>query len=456
MLHCATMAGLPSACGMVAAHYILAACRRLPRATAATDPAMPHPASSLLTRIVALGRRVTSSGSFVPEIDGLRFIAIAWVLAYHINGEYIKVEGARYAGQIEGTLLISWLHTLNFGVQLFFVISGFILGMPFVRHFYEGEKKPSLRNYYIRRLTRIEPPLIINLTLFLGLLALVKHQPLGELVPHYLASLGYLHNLSFQQLSTINFVTWSLEIEAQFYVLAPFLVAVLALPARVREPALAALIAVWSLLAWYLTQAWPLVGLTLVGQVQYFFAGFLLAAWHCRRSREIPRPGSWAGDGIAVAAWVAMAAMLANRAAWNAPLLPFLVVIAYAGMFRGRLTHRAITIPLLTMIGGMCYTIYLYHPFLKSALKHLTFRLHLGDAFWVNTLAQIVILGGIIVAISGLLFLAFEKPFMHRYWPATAWAWAKRLVGAGGMAPAVAVEPPVAETTAAKGETDTR
>jgi peptidoglycan/LPS O-acetylase OafA/YrhL len=165
--------------------------------------------------------RVTSSGAVIPEIDGLRFIAIVWVLGFHINGEYIKVMGARFPGQIQNSLYNQVLGTWDFGVQLFFVISGFILSLPFVRHYWNGAPRPPLGQYYLRRLTRIEPPYVINLILFSGLILLVKSPPVSQTLQHLLASLFYSHNLIFHNVSTINFVTWSLEIEAQFYLAAP-------------------------------------------------------------------------------------------------------------------------------------------------------------------------------------------------------------------------------------------
>ncbi len=108
-------------------------------------------------------------------------------------------------------------------------------------------------------------------------------------------------------------------------------------------------------------------------------------------------------------------------------------------MFSGRLTRQAISLPLLTTIGGMCYTIYLYHPLLKSALKHLTFRLHLGDDFRVNIVLQIVLLGTMIVMICAALFLVVEKPFMYREWPSAFWRWLRR---DGGSGPAAATRAP--------------
>ena len=109
--------------------------------------------------------RVTSSGKYLPEVDGLRFIAIVWVLSFHINGEFLKERGVLFGVEAQGSLLNKVFNTWHFGVQLFFVISGFILGKPFLEHIMKGAPAIPLRKYYLRRLTRIEPPLIINLTL---------------------------------------------------------------------------------------------------------------------------------------------------------------------------------------------------------------------------------------------------------------------------------------------------
>jgi peptidoglycan/LPS O-acetylase OafA/YrhL len=107
---------------------------------------------------------------------------------------------------------------------------------------------------------------------------------------------------------------------------------------------------------------------------------------------------------------------------------PFVIVVAYAAMFRGRAANFLVTRPFFTVIGGMCYTIYLYHPFLKSALKHVFFRLHVTNALWVNSVLQIILLGGTIVPVSSVLFALFEKPFMYRDWPRKFWnrLWTRR------------------------------
>src|SRR5665213_427238 len=98
-------------------------------------------------------RRITSGTSWIPQVDGLRFVAIFSVLILHLL-LLVRDEGVR--------LLVfpASSHWLTFaiengdrGVSLFFVISGYILARPFLReHRLEG-KKISVGAYYLRRLT---------------------------------------------------------------------------------------------------------------------------------------------------------------------------------------------------------------------------------------------------------------------------------------------------------------
>jgi hypothetical protein len=85
-------------------------------------------------------RRVTSGGNYMPEIDGLRFIAIVWVAALmHLtniidiniyNRQLIKTDFTR-----------SFLLEGGNGVSFFFMISGFILALPFIKEkLYGGNK----------------------------------------------------------------------------------------------------------------------------------------------------------------------------------------------------------------------------------------------------------------------------------------------------------------------------
>src|SRR4051812_2978820 len=84
-------------------------------------------------------RRITTSGQIIPEIDGLRFIAIAAVILHHL-GFFISTQ--RQTAE-------SVLSVAQRGVELFFVISGFILAVPFVMHYLHGAKKVELSRYFL-------------------------------------------------------------------------------------------------------------------------------------------------------------------------------------------------------------------------------------------------------------------------------------------------------------------
>ncbi len=70
--------------------------------------------------------RVTFSGKFIQEIDGLRFSAIASGFACYLNSEYSKVKRRKFPEAGDG-MPHEVIHTLRFEVQLFFAISGILV-----------------------------------------------------------------------------------------------------------------------------------------------------------------------------------------------------------------------------------------------------------------------------------------------------------------------------------------
>lgn len=122
-------------------------------------------------------QRISSSGQFIPEVDGLRFFAIFSVFIYHLTGDILRHSSALDAYTRKASAIFPATQVLNVGVQLFFVISGFILGLPFATAHLANKKPVSLKKYFLRRVTRLEPPYIISLLLFFVL------KILGEGVP---------------------------------------------------------------------------------------------------------------------------------------------------------------------------------------------------------------------------------------------------------------------------------
>ncbi len=375
--------------------------------------AAPSRSRALSDRLFALLSRESSSGQFIPEIDGLRFVAIMAVIFYHLNGFVARKVGL----DVHSDALSTLLNKGNFGVQLFFVISGFIISQPFADRLLREESDVPLGRYYTRRLTRLEPPYIINLILIFSLLVLVRGEQFAGLFPHLAASIVYMHNAIYGALSQVNGVAWSLEIECQFYLLAPLLVGVFRVRSTaLRRAVLAAAIVTTSIASQLFFASHARWELSIFNFIAFFLTGFLLADIFLVSWKWKPQQ-TYIWDLLSAAFWVAIAALLHAPASaqW---VIPFAILGAYCGAFRGTLFNRVFRNRLVYTIGGMCYTIYLYHFFVISLVGRFGLLIPVPDG---TSLAARVILMSIIVvppvlAICAAFFVIAEKPFMRRNW----------------------------------------
>ncbi len=365
--------------------------------------------------------RVTSGGRFIPEIDGLRFLAILPVILQHASERMIEHSPSEVEG-LDGPLAFFFSRG-TVGVFLFFAISGFILSLPFANYHLGQGKKVSMKKYLLRRVTRLEPPYIIWMVVFSLVLLLKGTWAFGDLAPHFLASLIYQHNLIFGTYTPINPVAWSLEIEIQFYLLAPALAAAYyAIRDRRRRQlvsvlALFAFLGVQHLLGWSHSP----YKLTLLGQLQHFWLGFMLADDFLHVFRHGVKR-SWVWDVLGVAGFVVM--MYSWSEEWAKSLL-FTVglwAVLQAG-FRSQLIKAFLQKPWISAFGGMCYTIYLIHLPMLEAQIALTDSLIVFDSYLPNFLLQLLIALPLVLAVSAVFFLLIEKPCMDPDWPQHFWRW---------------------------------
>lgn len=106
-----------------------------------------------------------------------------------------------------------------------------VLALPFASHYLQGADRPKVKDYFRRRLIRIEVPYIITLTFFLFYAVTFQDRLWNEMLPRYFAGLIYSHSLIYDgALNPLLWVSWSLEIEIQFYLLAPLLCTVFKIP----------------------------------------------------------------------------------------------------------------------------------------------------------------------------------------------------------------------------------
>ena len=145
---------------------------------------------------------------YVPELDGLRGAAILAVMGFHsglLNGGFI-------------------------GVDIFFVLSGFLITTLLIQEF-DGSGSICLRHFYMRRVLRLGPALIALLIVFcFASFALLNKEKASSNYVEALISFFYISNFA-QEFSIYHFEflgpTWSLSIEEQFYIVWPIMLWIL-------------------------------------------------------------------------------------------------------------------------------------------------------------------------------------------------------------------------------------
>ncbi|MFY9741051.1 MAG: acyltransferase [Candidatus Sulfotelmatobacter sp.] len=377
-------------------------------------------AGRFLDRLLVGLSRETSSGRFIPEMDGLRFLETCMVVLVHLH-IYLIAKSRFYE---HGVANRDWLNRAvwsgSHAIELFFVISAFMLALPFAAHRLKGAPAVDLRKYYLRRLTRLEPPYVVSLFLLMFLTFLFSAHSLSGWGPHLAASLFYLHNLIYGAPSTVLCVAWSLEIEVQFYMLVPLLTLLFAVRHSVLRRGLIVLLAVLAIAVQAgLRQLGPRFALSVAGNLQFFLIGFLLAdvfllEWKTAEQRSV----YW--DAVTFLGWPALLISLQSETQrrW---LFPALIFVVYCAALRGRWTSKVLSSRWITTIGGMCYSIYLIHYAVISAVGRFTKRIGEGLPNPLYLLLQFVIVGAAIVFVCGVYFRLLERPCMRRDWPQRLW-----------------------------------
>jgi peptidoglycan/LPS O-acetylase OafA/YrhL len=361
-----------------------------------------------LRRVVSPGRR------FIPEVDGLRFVAVAGIVVYHV-AEMLRESGLATAAPPR--LLHYVTLTGYYSVDLFFGISGFVLALPFARQHLAGRPPVSLRAYYMRRLTRLEPPYLI--ALFSDYFIRAAATGFGPWRDTLVSAL-YQHNIIYGIWSPVFGISWSLEIEVQFYMLAPLLSHIFLIRNMLlrRAVLLAAIVAGATLSGGFRLDR---IYLSLLGHLHEFLVGFFLADLYVASWNESPKPGLlW--DVVSLAAWPTLAALVLKRGN-GSPLVPLAMLAAYGAAFRGRLSRRVFSAPVITTIGGMCYSIYLLHVSIIEAVLRLCEPLRHPASFTRMFALQACVLIPCILFVAVIFFLLMERPCMNPRWPADLRRW---------------------------------
>jgi peptidoglycan/LPS O-acetylase OafA/YrhL len=385
----------------------------------------------VINRILAGLRRVTSSGMYDARIDGLRALAILPVVLFHdaLRGQRVvasirPLTDAEYA-------LTEMVPRGEAGVMLFFFISGFIITFPFLRAAARGQPPPSVGTFYKRRLMRLIPAYLIALTGCFLALQLSGYAPADApkfnaiatpLPLSYLASLFYQHNIILGSSSRILPPLWSLEIEFQFYLVAPFLLAWYARANVVRRRLAAVILILLGIalatLPWLANLLGARLSLSVLGYIHFFGAGALASDIMFTRKPAL----SLRGDLLCVAGFATLLAtstLVAHgpfQAALRESGMLAGVLATYWGGMLGRHASKFLAAAAVSVIGGACYSIYLIHVPIIQAWSELVKRVvtpaSLAES-WLLMLPAIPL-----ALAAGLVFFALiEQPTMKPDWP---------------------------------------
>jgi peptidoglycan/LPS O-acetylase OafA/YrhL len=348
----------------------------------------------------------------MPEVDGLRFIAIFSVMLFHVYFNVTQAPNVVLAPSHLDVLI--WPVTQGFrGVQLFFVISGFILGLPFASHYLVGGPPVNIGKFYLRRLTRLEPPYVLALLMFYGAAVAMHNVHTRESGFYSGLPLRLVYAYYFVRAAspTLDGVTWSLEIEVQFYLLAPLLAKIFKLATMPRRLILAGAIFGAPLLAHVVPRGWA----TLLGSLQYFLIGFLLADIHCTGAGS-RRLRAWILDMVGIGCLLVM--LLAPETPVLLVLLPWVLGGIFLAGLRGGAFKSFLRRPSISVLGGMCYSLYLLHNPLLSFVttKVIANGMSLPRAYLWLTVAGMPF----VLAAGTAYYILIERPCMVPNWPRLA------------------------------------
>jgi peptidoglycan/LPS O-acetylase OafA/YrhL len=298
----------------------------------------------------------------LPEVDGLRGVAIWLILLGHFFVAYYAKD-LRAASPVVFNLCSRFM----WGVDLFFVISGFLIGGILLDH---RHSTAMVKTFYLRRVLRIWPLyfflvlLLAGPTYAMGFPAQARYLPFWSyllFVQNIPMSLGFWALFAYAPL-------WSIAVEEQFYLAAPLLVR----KTPIRRIKQILFVAVCSAVAarWVcLSGTWLNDAFTLcrLDAIAIGFFGALII-----RKEVVSLQKLLNARALCLLAILMVPGFLAVAAYSNLPLylgaltpsyiaLFFLVVVLLAVQDSSAVLKRILRNPFLTVSGKFCYFLYLFH-----------------------------------------------------------------------------------------------
>lgn len=315
-----------------------------------------------------------SEAQRLHELDGLRGLLALYVAVYHL------------AAPLSGPgMSLAWLHPLLepawFAVDMFFVMSGFVMAHVHGAAFGARVDAPALRRFFVARVARLVPVHLFALAVMaMGILPFVLHRPEftspnGRFAwTAGLASLLMLHGPWIAQ-RTWNYPAWSVSAEMHAYLVFPLLAPLIA---RLQGHAAAALAAACVLVPFAIYQfglageTHPTNGLIVLARVlPLFVAGMAI---HPLRSARAMRSSAVACVAFVLVPMLLLAPATSALAVLLAPVV-LLSTLGHPGV-RGALSR-----PAVAWLGAISYSLYMTHALVEMfgidiAVRRLARSLH--------------------------------------------------------------------------------
>jgi len=365
----------------------------------------------------------------VPLLDGVRGLAVLLLLSHQLVLDVLPDAGAPTSDRLLDRLMQpGWI-----GVQLFFVLSGFLITGVLLDTKGRGG---YFRSFYGRRVLRIFPLYYLLLVVLSFVLPRLGHvPPLLQANPRAMPLAWiYLSNWTLTVPAPIGHC-WSLAVEEQFYLVWPFVVAALSAPRLLcfcfvlAALALAFRIGVWTL------------GLSPEIAYQNTFArmdALALGAAGAILLRDPAAVARWApglrrallvaGVAVAIAAILGLARTgpVTQIAGYSLLAISFALLIA-VGVFEqaaggGRISAALSARP-LRLFGKYSYAIYIIHLplhiFVSKVLLADVVAFRGEGRHLAIQLAYAIVMTGVLLALAMLSYHLFEKHFLKlkRYFP---------------------------------------
>lgn len=349
----------------------------------------------------------------IPELDGLRAIAVTLVVLWH------------YVGIPAGGALYTFFRPGRSGVDLFFVLSGFLITSILI------ENRGSANYYstfYLRRALRILPIYTVMLALFFA------GRQAGWDVKLFGGDFtAWTYVVFLQNFEMVRFadygpsflgVTWSLAVEEQFYLLFPFLVAFVRPSLLPRL--LVALIIVAPILRiasyWYAGNDWAAYvlmpcradSLAVGGLIAWAMVDDRATMWLCE-NKTLIRRACFVLLALAPLLWAVPNKTFAlHMAAWGYAYLTWLygAILLAVLLHAGAPALRPLRSRLALGVAAVSYALYLIHPPVLVAVFTWAGRPRstLDDAEAAGLVAVALLAS---VVLSAASYFVMERPFLR-------------------------------------------